>query len=238
MPVAEPVRIDRFTRARRGCWGTAATARDERVVDDLRRDRHGYADRLARRAGRQAVRPLAAGAPGRRGRATGPVADVGCGPGQVGAFVALAGEADVTGFDLSPAMVDEARAASPSCASRWPTCAALPAPDHGDGWALIVGLVLAHPPRRRPELPRPSLRWPAALRPGGTLAIAVHVGGEDRHLDEWFDQPVDIDFRLHDPGDVLAPSAAGPRRTSSGTPRPVPAGRPRPTGSTWSPTPL
>ena len=50
----------------------------------------------------------------------GPVADVGCGPGQISAYLAMAG-ADVTGFDLSPAMVAEATGASPTCRSRSPT---------------------------------------------------------------------------------------------------------------------
>jgi hypothetical protein len=32
----------------------------------------------------------------------------------------------------------------------------------------------------------------------------VHLGGEDSHLDEWFDRPVDIDVHLHDRAAVLA----------------------------------
>ena len=40
--------------------------------------------------------------------------------------------------------------------------------------------------------------------PGGRLAIALHAGAEVRHVDEWWEQPVDVDFVLHDPDDVLA----------------------------------
>ena len=43
-----------------------------------------------------------------------------------------------------------------------------------------------------------------ALQAGGWLAFAVHEGGERRHLDEWFGQPVSVDFTFHRRGDVLA----------------------------------
>ena len=42
------------------------------------------------------------------------------------------------------------------------------------------------------------------LAPGGWLALALHAGAEVRHADELWDQPVDVDFVLHDPGEVLA----------------------------------
>jgi hypothetical protein len=38
--------------------------------------------------------------------------------------------------------------------------------------------------------------------------VAVHLGDETRHLDEWCDHEVDIDFALHDPADVLDAFAA------------------------------
>ena len=42
------------------------------------------------------------------------------------------------------------------------------------------------------------------LVPGGWLALALHAGAEVHHADELMDQPVDVDFVLHDPDDVLA----------------------------------
>jgi trans-aconitate methyltransferase len=50
------------------------------------------------------------------------VVEVGSGPGHVTAYLAEAG-ADATGVDLSPAMVEEARAASPRVTTRSATCA-------------------------------------------------------------------------------------------------------------------
>jgi uncharacterized protein YceH (UPF0502 family) len=133
----------------------------------------------------------------------GPVADVGCGPGQIGAYLALVGDADVHGFDLSPAMVDEARLAYPELSFAVADLRALPAAPTGDGWALITAWYsLIH--LTADELTGTVAGLAERLRPGGTLAIAVHLGGEDRHLDEWFERSVDVDFRLHDRSEVLA----------------------------------
>ena len=36
------------------------------------------------------------------------------------------------------------------------------------------------------------------------VGLALHAGAEVRHADELWEQPVDVDFVLHDPDDVLA----------------------------------
>jgi hypothetical protein len=48
------------------------------------------------------------------------------------------------------------------------------------------------------------------VRPGGWVAVALHVGAQVHHVDSWFDVDVDLDFVLHDPDQVRAAmSAAG-----------------------------
>ena len=70
-------------------------------------------------------------------------------------------------------------------------------------WYALVHLATS-------ELPTAIAQLEAGLRPDGWLAMAVHVGPELRHLDEWLGQPVDIDFTLHDPSTVIdAVRAAG-----------------------------
>jgi uncharacterized protein len=134
--------------------------------------------------------------------AGGPVADAGCGPGQVGFYLAAAG-ADVTGFDLSPGMVAEARRRFPELRFEVADLTALPPPSDGTGgWAAIAAWYsLVH--LAGSEL-RPAIALlAAALRPGGWLAIAVHVGDEVRHQTELWGQPVDVSFVFHDPAAVL-----------------------------------
>ena len=132
----------------------------------------------------------------------GPVADAGCGPGQIAFHLAVAG-ADVTGFDLSPGMVGEARRRFPELAFEVADLTALPAPtDSPRGWAAIAAWYsLVH--LAGSEL-RPAVALlAAALAPGGWLAVAVHAGDEVRHQDELWGEPVDIDFVLHDPHAVV-----------------------------------
>ena len=132
----------------------------------------------------------------------GPVADVGCGPGQIAFQLAAAG-ADVTGFDLSPAMVAAARRAFPDLPFHVADLTDLPLPDGGsEGWAAITAwysLVHLAASELRPAIGLMAQR----LRPGGCLAVAVHVGDEVRHVSDLLGMAVDADFVLHDQGAVL-----------------------------------
>ncbi|MFL6205536.1 MAG: DUF480 domain-containing protein [Acidimicrobiales bacterium] len=163
-------------------YDTVATAYADELVDEL--DRKPFDRWLLER-----VADLADG---------GPVADVGCGPGQTTAHLAMAGAA-VTGFDLSPRMIDEARRRFPELSFEVADLLALP----GDGWAAITSwysLIHLAPA----DLPGAIGAMTCALRPGGRLALALHEGSEARHLDEWFGHAVDIDVAFHARADVLA----------------------------------
>jgi uncharacterized protein len=130
--------------------------------------------------------------------AFGPVADVGCGPGQTTAHLAMAG-AEVTGFDLASGMVDEARRRFPDLPFEVADLASLPR----GGWAAITSWYsLVHLAPQ--ELPSTIAALADSLQPGGWLGLAVHEGAETRHLDEWFGHDVDIDFALHGREDVVA----------------------------------
>jgi uncharacterized protein YceH (UPF0502 family) len=134
--------------------------------------------------------------------AGGPILDLGCGPGQIAAFLADTG-AEVHGLDASPAMVDQARAnfadldfgvgrfhqvLRPRTAAAWGAIVA---------WYAFVHLA--------PSELAPTLRTVGAtLRPGGTLALAVHLGDGIVHSDELCGVPVDLDFVTHDRDQVLA----------------------------------
>lgn len=134
--------------------------------------------------------------------ADGPVADVGTGPGHVAFHLAAAG-ADVTGFDLSPAMVAEARSRFPELAFEVADLTDLPAPaEWSPGWAAITAWYsLVH--LAGSEL-RPAIALLAAtLRPGGWLALAVHLGDEARVTSELFGHEVDLTFTLHHRDQVL-----------------------------------
>ena len=132
----------------------------------------------------------------------GPVADAGCGPGHVAFHLAAAG-AEVTGFDLSPAMVAAAQRRYPELAFSVADLRRLPPPAGHGGWAGIAAWYsLVH--LADTELASAVGSLASTLRSGGWLGLGLHVGPEVRHVQEWWDHPVDLHFVLHDPRAVLA----------------------------------
>lgn len=139
-----------------------------------------------------------------------PMADVGCGPGQTTFHLAAAG-ASVTGFDLSPAMVAEASRRYPELTFQVADLSepgGLPAPAGAPaGWAAVTGWYsMVH--MAGSELAPAVGALAASLRPGGWLALALHVGLEVRPVQEWWGHTVELTFVLHDPN-VVRDAVAG-----------------------------
>ncbi len=128
----------------------------------------------------------------------GPIVDVGCGPGHVARYLADRG-ATAAGVDLSPGMVAQARRLNPGLPFSAGSMLALDAAD-GD-WAGIAAFysVIHLTPQQRP---RAFAEFHRVLRTGGLVLLAFHVGREVRHLDEWWDREVCLDFHFLDPGEV------------------------------------
>lgn len=133
-------------------------------------------------------------------RVRGPVADLGCGPGHVTAHLAGLGM-DVVGLDLSPGMVAQARATHPGLAfevadmlalderpGRFAGLLAMYSLIHFDVAGLAAALRACH----------------AALRPGGELCAAVHLGEGVVRPEAMWDVPVRLDFHLFAPGGLDA----------------------------------
>jgi uncharacterized protein YceH (UPF0502 family)/SAM-dependent methyltransferase len=176
-----------------------AQARDRRVADAYSTGADASADELVDELERKPfdrwlLERLAT-------EADGPAADVGCGPGQVAAHLAMAG-AEVTGFDLAPGMVDEARRRFPELRFEVADLRDLPRPD-GSGWGLITAwYALVH--LATSELAGAVAALAARLHPGGRLAIALHAGPDLRTVDDWFGRGPTLDFALHPREAVVA----------------------------------
>jgi SAM-dependent methyltransferase len=128
------------------------------------------------------------------------VLDIGCGPGHVTQYLASRG-ARAEGGDLSPAMVEQARASYPGLAFREADMFALPYED-----ASLAGVVafyaIVH--LRTDELAAPLREMHRVLAPGGLLALAFHIGADAVHVDVLFGVPTSLDFFMHKPEDVIA----------------------------------
>lgn len=128
----------------------------------------------------------------------GPVCDMGCGPGHVARYLKERG-VEIAGYDLSFKMVEAARLLNPEINFQQADMTAL---DHADEtWAGLVAFYsLIHIPR--PEI-APTLRgFRRILQPGGLLLLAFHIGDETLHLDDWWEQKVNVDFFFFRPEEM------------------------------------
>jgi SAM-dependent methyltransferase len=127
------------------------------------------------------------------------IVDLGCGPGHVARYLAGRG-ASVEGVDLSPAMIDEARASHPGIAFRVGDMFALPY-DAASVTGIVAFYAIVH--LRSDELHAPFREAHRVLAPGGLFAVAFHAGTEHVHVDELFGCATSLDFMFHAPDAVV-----------------------------------
>ncbi|WP_255947620.1 class I SAM-dependent methyltransferase [Streptomyces odontomachi] len=106
----------------------------------------------------------------------GPVADLGCGPGKVTAYLARLG-VPAFGVDLSPKMVELARAAYPELRFTVGSMTALEFDDEELGGILAYYSTHHTPPEL---LPLVFAEFHRTLAPGGHLMVVGHVGDGER----------------------------------------------------------
>jgi SAM-dependent methyltransferase len=127
----------------------------------------------------------------------GPVADLGCGPGKVTAHLAALG-VPVFGVDVSPKMIELARAAYPELRF---TVGSMTALDIADG--ELGGILAYYSTHHTPPqwLPTVFAEFHRTLAPGGRLMLAGHVGdGEHlRPTRAYGDHPVSYESHLLPP---------------------------------------
>jgi SAM-dependent methyltransferase len=123
-----------------------------------------------------------------------PIADIGCGPGHVARYLHDRG-AHSAGFDLSPRMIDIATRTHPGIDFQVADMRSLPVADQS--WGAIVAFysIIHIPPA---GLPAVFAEFHRVLRPGGLALLSFHLGSELRHLDEWWDHAVSLDFQFYE----------------------------------------
>jgi SAM-dependent methyltransferase len=138
-------------------------------------------------------------------RCAGPVADLGCGPGHVTAYLETLG-VPAFGVDISPATVAAARRAHPGLRFEVGTLASLDAADGALGGVLSWWSLLHTPPLERPAV---FAEWHRALAPGGYVLLGFHVGeGQSRVRGAYGHPDVGYVIELIQPQEVSAELAA------------------------------
>ncbi|MEV7601858.1 class I SAM-dependent methyltransferase [Kitasatospora sp. NPDC089797] len=116
----------------------------------------------------------------------GEVADVGCGPGRITAYLHGLG-LSAFGVDVSGGMIGLARRAYPELRFTVGSMGALDAADGSLGGILAWYSVHHTPPEQLPVL---FAEFARALAPGGHLLLGGHAGDEERHPTSAYGHPV------------------------------------------------
>ena len=123
----------------------------------------------------------------------GVAADMGCGPGQIARYLHERG-VNVVGVDLSPQMIETARALNPGI--KFFTGNMLALENVADkAWGGIAAFYSnIHIPRAR--IPDALREMKRALVPRGILALAFHRGAGALHEQEIWDKQIHLDYYL------------------------------------------
>lgn len=126
--------------------------------------------------------------------------ELGCGPAHVAAYLAMGG-VDISGLDLSPGMVAEARRLFPELEVIAGDMLALP---FGDGELAGVVSFYSIIHFDDEQLGTAFSEMARVLVDGGQCALAFHIGDEVVHREQWWDMPVVLDARFLPTGHVTA----------------------------------
>lgn len=128
----------------------------------------------------------------------GPICDMGCGPGQIARYLHRQG-VKALGVDLSANMVAEAQRLNPEIHFHQGNMLSLPDPDNSWG-GIAAFYCIIHIPRE--QIVEALLEMKRVLKPGGILLVTFHIGTEIKHLDEWWEKSVNLDFAFYLPSEM------------------------------------
>jgi ubiquinone/menaquinone biosynthesis C-methylase UbiE len=131
---------------------------------------------------------------------SGPVLDVGCGPGHRTAYLQGLG-LDSFGIDLSPEMISVARQKYPDLRFSVGSMLDLDLPDASVGGVLSSYSIIHLPPS---EVPVALAEFYRVLAPGGYVLVAFHVGDIVRHLTQGYGHSISLDVHWLQPDKVAA----------------------------------
>ncbi|MBA2707878.1 MAG: class I SAM-dependent methyltransferase [Gemmatimonadaceae bacterium] len=132
-------------------------------------------------------------------RGRGLVADLGCGPGHIAKYL-YEQSVTVVGIDLSPEMVRCAMRLCPGLEFRVGDMQSLDLPAEGLAGIVAFYSIVHFDASELPAIFRECRR---VLLPKGLMLLAFHIGDQEVHVDDLFGRPVDLDFRFHQPGNVI-----------------------------------
>lgn len=124
---------------------------------------------------------------------SGVICDMGCGPGQIARYL-FDGGADASGVDISPGMIENARALHPAISFYQGDMLNLTGIADNAYGGIAAFYSIIHIPRDRVEQALNELH--RVLKAAGVLLMTFHIGQETVHRDEWWGKKVSLDFNF------------------------------------------
>ena len=128
----------------------------------------------------------------------GSVCDIGCGPGHVARYLRERG-AEVTGVDLSPRLIEEARRLNPGIRFEVGDMRSLEVSDAAFAAVVAFYSLIHFDADQLREAVRELRR---ILSPGGVLLASFHRGSERRHVEDLWGVEVNLDFNFFEPDEI------------------------------------
>jgi len=125
----------------------------------------------------------------------GAMLDIGCGPGQTTKFLTYSGCQDITGTDISPAMIENAKSINPALNFEVADVLNLPYADNTFGAAVAFYAIVNFD---YPAIKKALSEINRVLKSGGQFLFSFHTGNQMVHLDELLEEQVNIDFYFLD----------------------------------------
>ena len=130
----------------------------------------------------------------------GKLIDLGCGPGQTTKFIADQELTDIVGIDISEEMINVARSINPHLHFETGDILKLEYPDKTFGSAVAFYSIVHFD---QEQIRTAFKEVKRILKDDGQFLFSFHVGNEVVHMDEFFEQKVNIDFYFFDTGHII-----------------------------------
>jgi ubiquinone/menaquinone biosynthesis C-methylase UbiE len=131
----------------------------------------------------------------------GPFADFGCGPGQTTKFLYDNGVKNITGIDISPAMVDAAQKLSPEIKFETGDLLNISYEDNYFGGALAFYSIVHF---GYDQIKVAFSEVNRVLKKEAQFLFSFHAGNEAVHFDSAYEKAVDIDLYFHQTDRIIA----------------------------------
>jgi ubiquinone/menaquinone biosynthesis C-methylase UbiE len=167
------------------CYNKTAQAYADKFIDELS---HKHLDKIL-------LQSFAA-----ENKNKGKAIDLGCGPGQTTRFLYDCGMSDIIGTDISRSMMEVAKQINPAISFEVADMLQLQYEDGLFGSAIAF-YAIVHFDYEQVKIALKEIK--RVLKEKGQFLFSFHIGNEIVHLDNFLEQPVNIDFQFFETAKIV-----------------------------------